>query len=710
MTAGGTRRSPMSHDGPTRLSAFWVCAALGACGGSSAAQPDVDLAPVAAVPDLFVLPEAARRLSDALADSPGVAAEVYGRFWTFEEPPLSRWRTRFGFEPSTAWLDRTRRAALRLGEFCSAAFVSPDGLIATSSDCARVCVEEVEASGSTPGRSGFLATRRDEEPRCRALYADQLVAAVDVSERLLGARETRDLRGVERRDALELLSRELEEVCGAEPGRVCRVAELFEGRRYVLYQFDRYRDVRLVYFPDAAAENPGARPATFDGPRSQMRIALLRARAPDGRPALETPHYLEPDGGGPRAGETVLVAGHPGPTSRGMTLSQYVFERSVRHPLLAAWSGQRLRILESAPDASLTPMLRAGRTGLASSTRLFDAQLASLTSHEVTALKLHSDKVLRERLAADPDLTKYAATFEEMTALQVEKAQVFPELLLSDPAGPTAGPHLRLAADIVARAAQMNLPESDRSPPFRGEAARRGRALIAEPGTLDAELSTALLAGRIELARTWLPPDHPLRRLGNPGASATVVAERIVEASRLGDYAFRLAVLDLTQAQIAELEDPLLELAGALADRRARALGYWNAAASRESRLASSISMVRGRVFGDSAAPDGTRTLRISEGRVAAAGAGDSASRAITETMFFATNDAAAGTGGSPVISTDGRILGVLVDGNSAAAAGEFVYGAPGARTIAVRFDALLDVLRDVPKSAALLAELGAGP
>ena len=107
--------------------------------------------------------------------------------------------------------------------------------------------------------------------------------------------------------------------------------------------------------------------------------------------------------------------------------------------------------------------------------------------------------------------------------------------------------------------------------------------------------------------------------------------------------------------------------------------------------------MARWAVFGDSIAPDGSRTLRVSEGRV------DSP---LSDTGFLSTNDASGGTGGSPVVGIDGRIVGVLVDGNAAAAAGEFVYGAPGARTISVRFEALVDALADHPEAVTLLGEL----
>ena len=48
--------------------------------------------------------------------------------WTFDNPPRAQWRDRYGFDPSSAWLDHLRLSSVRLNDGGSAAFVSSDGL------------------------------------------------------------------------------------------------------------------------------------------------------------------------------------------------------------------------------------------------------------------------------------------------------------------------------------------------------------------------------------------------------------------------------------------------------------------------------------------------------------------------------------------------------------------------------------------------------
>ena len=66
-----------------------------------------------------------------------------GRMWTFENPPLAYLGEEYGFTPDQGWLDSLRLGSLRLGSedilsnLGSASFVSPEGLIMTSSRCVR---------------------------------------------------------------------------------------------------------------------------------------------------------------------------------------------------------------------------------------------------------------------------------------------------------------------------------------------------------------------------------------------------------------------------------------------------------------------------------------------------------------------------------------------------------------------------------------------
>ncbi len=56
----------------------------------------------------------------------------YGRMWTFENPPKEWFKEAYDFAPEDEWFDFVRKSSLRFASWCSASFVSPDGLIMTN--------------------------------------------------------------------------------------------------------------------------------------------------------------------------------------------------------------------------------------------------------------------------------------------------------------------------------------------------------------------------------------------------------------------------------------------------------------------------------------------------------------------------------------------------------------------------------------------------
>ena len=127
-------------------------------------------------------PAAAARTSYGGVDLDTVRAGRFdnGKMWTFEYPPLDYLQETYGFAPDSSWLERARLGALRLPN-CSAAFVSPNGLVMTNHHCARESVTQVNRPGEELLDDGFYAPSLDEERAVDDFHADNLIAIVDVS-------------------------------------------------------------------------------------------------------------------------------------------------------------------------------------------------------------------------------------------------------------------------------------------------------------------------------------------------------------------------------------------------------------------------------------------------------------------------------------------------------------------------------------------------
>lgn len=725
------------HAGRRLLPIALLGAGVVGCAGS-APPPEIDLAAAEAVPPRLVPPREATEIARTLEPT----GSEMGTMWTFEDAPLDRWEETYGFRPSAEWLEHARLSSLRFGSFCSASFVSPDGLVMTNHHCARSCVDAVARPGEDFLGEGFLAHKRADERRCPGLHLDQLVAVTDVTERLVAGEDGRT--AAERAEAIEMLSGEMEADCGSGSDRVCQVVPLYHGGRYMLYEYDRYSDVRLVFAPELDIGFFGGDSDNFTYPRYNLDLAFVRAYGESGGPA-ESEHSFEWNPEGAVEGDPVFVTGHPGSTSRQITVSQFMYEREIRHPLLLEFFDQRLEVFRAVTDPDDARRLSNAVFSLENSQKLFRGELAGLQSASLLAKKIRWERDLRDRIAADPAAARRnVGLWDGIAELQATKARLYPAVVIDNTDNFFASEHLRLAAAINAWVDQATLPPADRAAPFKGEAGEAARRQIVEAGAIDTERSAALLAGRMAAARRWLSPTDPLAAAVRPGETPLEAAERLIASSRLGDADFRRRALGLDPDALIELGDPMLDLA-----RAVRAAG--DAATTEMATLveleAAAAERLAGAIFtayGTGLPPDATSTLRISDGVVArydfngtiappttsifglyarasdfdaekpwklppswidAHGRIDMA----TPLNFVSTNDITGGNSGSPVIDREGRIVGLVFDTNAESFPHEFVFGAPGGRTVSVHSAGILEALRVVYGAERLIQELLSG-
>jgi hypothetical protein len=247
--------------------------------------------------------------------------------WTFENPPLTYFENRYGFEPDTAWFNKARLGALRFGGNCSASFVSPNGLIMTNHHCGRESISEVSRPGEELLDTGFYAQNVEAERRVPELYVEQLVAIDDVTQRVYEAEEERTVQSGDataqfRQQQVQRLQEQLTQQAKQRDERLrVEVTGLYSGSRYSAYTFRRYEDVRLVMAPELQLGFYGGSPDNFTYPRYNLDVAFFRAYNDEGQP-LQTNNYFSWDTSGAEEGDAVFVIGNPGSTSRLNTVSQ----------------------------------------------------------------------------------------------------------------------------------------------------------------------------------------------------------------------------------------------------------------------------------------------------------------------------------------------------------------------------------------------------
>lgn len=256
-------------------------------------------------------------------------------------------------------------------------FISKDGLIITNHHVALDAVRQASSAEADYLANGFVARSRESELAGPDYEVWITRSCEDVSERMLETvRSEPDplSRANKVRDRKREIVAEKEETL-TSGGFRCEVLDMWAEKSYVLFTYERLRDVRIVYVPPMSLGNFGGDTDNFEWPRHSADFTLLRAYVgPDGEPAEPSPanipyspsKYLRVSQKGVAPGDFVFLLGFPGHTMRYAPSSRLAFSDEVAVPNLVADFGRKLAsIQEHSTDRSAALKLMSAKKGLA---------------------------------------------------------------------------------------------------------------------------------------------------------------------------------------------------------------------------------------------------------------------------------------------------------------------------------------------------------
>ncbi len=659
--------------------------------------------------------------------------------WTFDNFPAARVESTYGVEVSQEWLDRVRSAAVRLSN-CTASFVSPDGLILTNHHCVESCLAELSSREASLLEDGFIAGSRAGERRCTTQVADVLVEMQDVTAEV--GKATQGLADLAANEARKQALTKLEQSCEQASARdrrtgplKCEAVTLYQGGQYFLYKYRRYDDVRIVLAPERDIAAFGGDPDNFQFPRWSLDFSLLRAYV-DGKPA-KTPSHLTIDFAGPDAGELVFVAGHPGSTSRLLTSDQLRFERDVSIPMwllrASELRGRYLQFATSSPEAAR--IVESPLNSLENGIKVQRKRLDALHEDDELARKAAEEAALKARYRGPGD------PWAEIAKASARERELFLEYLFLENSVGLNSAEYRYARSLVRVAAERGKPNAERLREYSEGALPRLEQQLSAPVPVYPELENLTLSYSLERMREWLGPDHPVVRQLLSKDSPESLAARLVSESKLEDPAVRMRLYEGGAAAVAASDDPMIELARSL-DARTRAVRkqYEDEVEAPTTAAAERIAAARFAALGTEVYPDATFTLRLNYGTVQAWNENGVElepftrleklyTRATGQTPFkvppkwlaakdsldmqtpyciSTTNDIIGGNSGSALIDANGRVVGLIFDGNIHSISGDYWFDTEKNRSIAVHTAIIGTALAKVYGADALMKELGA--
>ncbi len=659
--------------------------------------------------------------------------------WTFDNFPASAVKRLYGTDVSPAWLDHVRLSTIRLSN-CTASFVSPDGLMLTNHHCVETCLAELSSKDKSFVELGFAAPVRNEEQRCPEQIADVLVGTENVSDAV--ARAIAGLSAMSANDARKRILTTLEQACEqtslkSKSGKLrCQAVSLYQGGQYFIYKYKRYDDVRLVFAPEADIAAFGGDPDNFQFPRWSLDFSLLRAYE-HGRPAV-TPNHLQIDFAGPSAGQPVFVAGHPGSTARLQTRAQLEFDRDLPLPMtLMRASELRGRLIQfGMTNPADDRIIEAPLNSLQNAIKVRRKELDALNDDALLDAKSEAESQLRERAKLEgPD------PWREIEAAKARERLLYVQYAFLEGAAGFNSGLFRAARLLVRAAAERGKDNADRLREFTDAALPSVQREVYARVPVYPELEVLTLSFSLERLREWLGPDDPVTRRLLSKESPRELATRLIAETKLDNSEVRKQLWLGGQAAVNASLDPMIALARSVdVDARAVRKRYEDEVEAPIAAAAERIAAARFKAYGTDVYPDATFTLRLSYGTVQgwvengvaiepftyldrayqrATGASpfkipaswmDAKSRLDMRTPFCisTSSDIVGGNSGSPLIDADGRIVGLMFDGNIHSIAGHYWFDATDNRAIALHPAIIREALDKVYGAKVLLKELNA--
>jgi len=314
-------------------------------------------------------------------------------------------------------------AIVIFGGGCTGEIVSPEGLVFTNHHCGY----EVIASASTVDhnylRDGFYSKSRGEEIPAEGLSVQFLLRIEDVTKEVMDSLQ--GLTGIDRvqrqQKVLMSINSRLSDTAQSIEARV---SSLFKGNQFLVFFYQRFKDVRLVVAPPESLGKFGGDTDNWEWPRHTIDFAVFRvysdkngkpAKYSDGNIPLKPRWFLPISIKGVKEGDYAMIYGYPGSTNRYETSYGVKQKIDVDNPTLVKLRDMRLKYMfaEMKKDPAIKLQLASSYASIANYWKFFDGESKQLIKYDVYRQKKKAEEKFATWAKGKPDYENIFTEWEK---------------------------------------------------------------------------------------------------------------------------------------------------------------------------------------------------------------------------------------------------------------------------------------------------------
>jgi hypothetical protein len=317
-------------------------------------------------------------------------------------------------------------AIIIFGGGCTGEIVSKEGLIFTNHHCGYGAIAAASTVEKNYLRDGFWAKSKAEEIPSAGMSVQFLVRIDDVTKEV--ERALQGLTGAERATKLQSISSEIAKKTTEGTNLEARVMPFFKNNQYLVFVYERYRDIRLVGTPPESIGKFGGDTDNWEWPRHTGDFSVFRVyMSKDGKAAeyaadnvpFKPKYYLNVSTKGVKDGDFSMILGYPGGTDRYETSFGVKIKTEIENPAIVNLRDERLKLMfnEMKKSDAVRLQLASSYAGIANYWKFFDGERKQLLKYDVYGQKKAEEEKFVKWAVGKPEydglFTKYDQIYKD---------------------------------------------------------------------------------------------------------------------------------------------------------------------------------------------------------------------------------------------------------------------------------------------------------